>query len=278
MPSRRPPRAMTRRWPGCGSRAGLPAEIRARTYDNAAFGPEALLSRPQLGQRRTPAAGWSRPRPPPGTRSWPSSRARPGPAARGRGGRPAPEHSAPAPLRRIQRTTASRRPAPLSWSSAPTVGAALAYQVYAGPIRSTRRRRRASTAGQPARRHYHPAGRRDRPPRPAAPLGPVRDAEIDTTKPTARRASRAVSGRRMRLKLKIADLGPAPAPGAARSRARASIRVKVDFGDRSRRTDKLSTGPRAAQGLTRLSPHGLVQGHRRGSMTRRATSTEVKRS
>ena len=221
---------------------GLPAEIRARTYDNAAFGPEALLSRPQLGSAD---AG----------RGLVAASDRPGntivafvQGAAGARKLVVAVDDRPPSTPRLRRFGGSSdewlrdtRPT-LSWSSAPDQWGALTYQVFAGPVLID-----TTTATS-----FRPPGNLpdgDYPLRVAAvdqrqqrTLGPVRDAKVDTTKPTGTvKATRAVISRRMRLKLKIADLGPAPAPGAARVAGSGVVRVKVDFGDRSRRTAKRST-------------------------------------
>jgi len=221
---------------------GLPREIRARTYDNGALGPEALVSRPSLGGADA-------------ARGLVAASDRPGNSivafvqgAAGARKLVVAVDDRPPNTPRLRRVGGSSgdwsrdaRPT-LSWSVAPDQWGGLSYQLYAGPVPID-----TTTATR-----FRPPGKLpdgDYPLRVAAvdqrgqrTLGPVREVKVDTTKPTGtvKATPRVVRGRRMRIKLKISDLGPAPSPGAARISGSGVVRVKVDFGDRSRRTDKRS--------------------------------------
>jgi hypothetical protein len=223
---------------------GLPAEIRARTYDAEAFGPEALVSLPQLGSADA-------------SRGLVAASDRPGNSivafvqgAPGARRLVVAVDDRPPNTPRLRRVGGSSgdwlrdaRPT-LSWSLAPDQWGGLSYQLYAGPVL-------IDTTTQTS---FRPPGNLPDglyPLRVAAvdqrgqrTLGPVREVKVDTTKPTGTaKATRAVSGRRMRLKLKISDLAPASSPAAAPVPGSGVVRVKVDFGDRSRRTDRRSDEP-----------------------------------
>jgi hypothetical protein len=222
---------------------GLAGEIRGRIYDAEKFGPEARLSRPELG-------------PSVASRGLVAASDRPGntifafiQGAVGARKLVVAVNDRPPSAPRVRSFGGSggrdwlkdARPT-LSWSAASDQWGPLTYELYAGtvPIDTTTTTTFRPAAKLPDGVYPLRVAAVDR--RVQRNFGPVRRIQVDTIKPTATlKATKAVSGRRMRLKLKISDAGPPPAPGAAQAAGSGVVRVKVDFGDRSRRTDERGT-------------------------------------